>query len=519
MGLLSLNITILVWWNKKMLKKRRSHRVWDIYIIVALTFAALMVWLLSNNYQSDYVVKAWSKFHVLSTNEFRLEDLGILFPYLPFYLIWAAASIPGLNHEFVPYLISIVAAGFLFAHWNYFLVKKGYRWSTRVLLLLIFVSHPFALWGVTSGTNNALTLLVFYFLCFGVVRLVLMRDLRSIIILGVSLAALFFTDDRSLYIALIFIPFIPMLASRRMVSKSLLSVYVVLLTPFAIAFGSWVFLNWLFHSDPFMFIHAPEAMFSGVWQQSDQYSWLHERGGEWLGPMATSLWWSLLGFPAMIWIIFSNRRHERVLRTLPLLLVLPSIGAGVATVGFTLFHPIDLIYLQIGVLMAAMLILPRMKGMHLNILLVLFVAGNLGGWWVMKNAHPPEVESWMSSLSAQTSDVNKSDENLGKWLADQPYITMIDDRAGYKAIYAQGNARNLILPFEVEVKLAHVKFWETVDEFAVLNPRHPRAVLDKVGQRFPSMYWSGMQGYHLVYDDHQWRVYRRNDIRPRPQNL
>jgi hypothetical protein len=500
-------------------KKRRSHKVWDIYLIVGLVFATLSIWLLSHGYQSDYVVKSWSKFHVLSENDFRLEDLGVLFPYIPFYLIWASGSIPGLHSEYMPYVISIVAAAFMFAHWNYFLVKKGYRWKMRLLLLLIFIVHPFTLWGVTSGTNNALTLLIFYFVCFGVVRMVLMRDLHSIIILGVSLAALFFTDDRSLYIALIFIPFVPMIASKRMVNESLMSVYVVLLTPFAIAFGSWVFMNWLFHSDPFMFIHAPEAMFSGVWQQSDKYSWLHERGGEWIGPTITSLWWTLLSFPAMVWIIWSNRLHERVLRSLPLLLILPSIGAGIATVGFTLFHPIDMIYLQIAVLMAAMLVLPRMKGPSLNILLVLFAAGTFGGWWVLQNAHPPEVESWMTSLRGQEYEQNKSDENFGKWLAKQPYNTMIDDRAGYKAIYAEGDAKNLILPFEVEVKLSHSTFWENVDQFAVINPKHPRAVLDKVGARFPSMYWTGMQGYHIEYDDHQWRVYRKDNIQPRPKKL
>lgn len=494
------------------MQQRKSHRFWDFFVLAAGVFSVVTIWLLNNDYQNEYSMKLWAKILALSSNDFRLEDSGMLFPYAPFILFWWVSGIPFLHSEYVSYLLSVPAAALIFAHWNFFLVKKGYQIRERLLLVALVISHPFALWGATSGLNNALTFCIFYLFCFGVVRLVLLRDLHSILFLSFSLTLFFLIDDRSMYIAIVMLPFIPLIAPERMLKESLLSVYVILLVPFALAFISWMYLNWMFHNDWFMFMHAPEAMFNGVWQTSDQYSWLNQWGGEWAAPMAYTLWLSLLAVPATVWMVWSYRRYEHVVHTASKLFFIPALAAAIGTVGFALFHAVDILFMQIAVFMTALLLLPRVRGKKRNILLALLLLGNIGGWWVMSSGEAPQLDNWKTGLLHKVTS-SKSDQNLAKFLNEQPHSTLIDERAGFRVIAAKGNVDNLVLPFLIEVKMMDKYFLDTVGQFATINPRHQLGVVDGIGKRFEGIYWGGLAGYHLVYDDQQWRVYRRNNLK------
>ncbi len=500
------------------MQNRKSHRIWDFFLYATALFSVLMIWLLVHDYQSEYSLQMWAKILAFGSNDFRLEDSGILFPYAPFYLFWAVSILPGLHSEYASYLLSVLAAASIFAHWNTFLVKKGYHFKVRLLIVGLVISHPFTLWGVTSGLNNALTFAIFYLFCFGVVRLVLLRDMHSILFLSASLAAFFLIDSRSMYLAIVMFPFIPLIAPERMIKESVASVFVILLTPFVFVLLSWFYLNWLFHNDPFMFMHAPQAMFNGVWQSSAQYSWLNQWGGEWIASIGYSLWLSICAVPATIWMIWRNRKHERVLHTAPKLFLMPAIATVIGTVGFALFNAVDILFLQIAVFMTALLLLPKLRGNSVKILLGLLLLGNLGGWWIMYTGDAPQLGNWKQGI-LHTAPISKPDVNLAKFLNEQPYSTLLDERAGFRVIAAKGNVDNLVLPFRIEVKLKDKYFLDTVDQLATLNPKHPLNVVDVVGKRYEGLYWGGLAGYHLVYDDQQWRVYRRDDSKPLPATV
>jgi hypothetical protein len=497
------------------MQKRKSHRFFEFFLIAVVMFSVLMVWVLSHGYHSEYSLRVWAKIIALGGNDFRLEDSGILFPYVPFYLFWGVARLPGLHSEYTSYLISVLAAAAVFAHWNSFLVKKGYHLKTRLLLAALVISHPFALWGITSGLNNALTFAVFYLFCFGIIRLTLLRDLHSILFLSASLVLFFLTDDRSMYIAIVMFPFIPLIAPKRMLNESVSSVYIILLMPFVFAFGSWMYLNWMFHNDKFMFMHAPEAMFNGVWQNSDQYSWLNQWGGEWIASIGYSLWLSVLAVPAIVWMVWRNRKHERVMHTAPKLFLMPALATVIGTVGFALFHALDVLYMEIAVFMTTMLLLPKLTGKSLSMLIFLLVLGNAGGWWIMRTSDAPQINDWKAGLLS-VAPGEGSDEELAKFLGNQAFSTLIDERAGYRVIAAKGDVKNLILPFQVEVKIVDKYYLDKIDQLAIINPAHRRSVVDAVGKRYESAYWGGVEGFHLVYDDQQWRVYRRDAFKVAP---
>ncbi len=498
-----------------MLKRRASHRPYEIFLIAGVFFSAVMVWLLSHGYQSDYSLRIWAKILAFGANDFRLEDSSILFPYIPFNLFWTASAIPGLHSEYTSYLISVLVGAGVFAHWNLFLVKKGYKIKVRLLLIGLVICHPFILWGTTSGLNNALAFAAFYMFCFGVTRLVLIHDIHSILFVGGALTLFFLTDDRAMYVAIVMFPFIPLIAPERMLKESLSSVYVILLMPVVFAFLCWMYLNWMFHNDMFMFMHAPEAMFNGVWQTSDQYSWLNQWGGEWVATIGYTILLSAISVPVTIWIIWNFRKHERVLHTVPKLFLIPAVSAGIGTVGFALFHAVDVLYFQIAVFMASLMLIRKLHGKMLNIVVALLLVGNIGGWWVMETNEAPQIDTWQMSFTKNASD-SKSDVALAKFLNDQPHSTLIDQRAAYRVIAAKDNVENLVFPFQIEVKMMDKYYLDTIDQFATINPKHSRSVLDGVGKRFEGIYWGGLPGYHLVYDDQQWRVYRRNDYEKIP---
>jgi len=182
-------------------------------------------------------------------------------------------------------------------------------------------------------------------------------------------------------------------------------------------------------------------------------------------------------------------------------------------VGFALFHALDILFLQIAVFMTALLLLPRLQGNSLKILLALLLVGNLGGWWIMHTSDAPQINDWKAGFTRAVPG-SKSDENLAQFLSAQPYSTLLDERAGYRVIAAKGNVEHLVLPFKIEVKLVDKYFLDTVDQIAIINPTHRRSVVDVVGKKYEGAYWGGMEGRHLVYDDQQWRVYRRDDSKP-----
>jgi hypothetical protein len=278
-----------------------------------------------------------------------------------------------------------------------------------------------------------------------------------------------------------------------------------------------MYLNWMFHNDNFMFMHAPEAMFNGVWQTSDQYSWLNQWGGEWLATLAWTTWLSLLSFPATVWMTWRFRQHERVIHTAPKLFLIPAVAACLGSVGFALFHAVDILFLQVGVFMTALLLLPRLMGNARNILMALLLLGNIGGWYVMfysnhsEDLPPAQIQNWAMAFTHNVPG-SASDENLARFLNKEPFSTLIDERSGARVIAAKDNVENLVLPFRIEVKVMDKYFLDTIDQFATINPSHPRFVVDGVAKRFEGIYWGGIQGHHLVYDDQQWRVYRRDGV-------
>lgn len=482
-----------------------------LFVALLLTFGGISAWLLAQGYASDFAMHRWAKALTLTdASDLRVEKVGLLYPHAPIYLLAILSRVPGLHSPFLPYLLAVLAAAGTLTLWNHHLAGKGYTTAQRWALVALTASHPMLLWAITTGMHNALTLLVFYLFCFGCTVVVMLRDVRSIIFAGVVLALLFFTDERTGYIFLALLPLLPFLAPKKLVVESPLSAYALIGFPLLVAIAAWIYLNWIFHGDPWLFLEAPEASFRGAWGEAQSQAWLMRVGGGILEPFVLGLAMAAVCFPAPLWIAWRHRRQPRIVRPLMVLFAHLVVALAMASADFFLAEPAAILFLESGVVMAALILAPRLRGREFTIVAGLLLVGSLGAAVLIRADDSSELQHWRRSLvGSERAQRFPADQRLGRWLAENRFETMIDDRVAYRAIVARGDARELVLPFDDRFKLALKRREPDIRQIVVVNPNHAAAAGDRVTQRFPELYGSGLPGFALAYDLDHWRVWRR----------
>lgn len=497
-------------------KRRRASGAvsYSLFAALLLGFAALALWLLAHGYVSEFSLHRWSKVvSIADSGEFRLENIGLFYPHAPIYLLALFHGLPGAANAHAPHFAAVLAGAGLFMFWNQHMRRKGYTLRQRLGFIALLGTHPFVLWAVTSGLHNALTLLGFYLFCYGCYLVVSQHDVRALVFVAFMLAAFFFTDERTLFLFLALLPLVPFLASPRMVEESLPSVYAVMAFPLLVAFAAWLYMNWIFHGDPWSFLETPDASFRGAWNEVGVSPWLLAYGGEWLRPILVATGLVLAAFPMAAYLLWHFMHKRRQVVAGLVLCIHPIIATGLATAGFFLADVLDMVFMLAAVSMALLLIMPRVQGRRIARLMLLLAVGNLLGWVVMAREESPDVKSWRDSLLARAPvDPHAADRRLGEWLHGNDGETMLDDRLAYRAIVARGHGRSLVLPFSPRFKNAVKAREPGIAQLVVRNPQTPNAGLDRVGQRYPGLYRQGMPGYLLAYDDGIWRVYRRGAV-------
>jgi membrane protein XagC len=492
---------------------------WSLGLFLALVtgFCALSLWLHEHGHTAVFDTLRWAK--VLSTvgaDAFRLEDVGLLYPHAPIYLLGFFRMFPGIADPRLPLFLSALCMAACFTLWNTHLRNKKYPLGARVILVLLVATHPFVLWSGSAGFHNAITFLMFYLFCYGCYLVVTLQDVRSLVFVSMSLCVFFFTDERTLFVLLALLPLIPLLAPRRMFNASVSSVYGVLVFPVALAIASWFYMNWIFHGDASLFLSAPEASFRGAWRAASSSPWLMHYGGSFLMPLLIPSLIAVLAFPLPIWMLWRFRDRDNFRRAMIVLYLHPLLAISLATAAFYLAHPMEILFLLAAVSMSLLLVVPRMDR-YLPLVFGLLASGNLAAWALMAGEEHVDVRNWRNSLLARPlSEGQGVEQRLGEWLNDNRQPTLIDDRAGFRVIVARGDAKGLILPHQREFKGALRQRDWAAEQVVVVRPSDELAPLDAITRFAPSLYWNGMPGYRLVFDANPWRVYRRqaNPVAP-----
>lgn len=485
-----------------------------LFILLSTVLASVSIWLQQAGFKDDLTLSLWSKIIVIrDAPETRLEYLGVVFPHLPAYLLMLLRMLPGLDSPILPYLVSNVMIAGVLTHWSRTLVQRTPALNLAIAMLFI-LAHPYTLWTATTSVQRAIGFALFYALSLQFARLTEEDDSPQVFLkIGALLAVMFFADERAFYLVAALVPLLVFVMPRELLARSPASFFLILLTPFALAFGTWAYVNWLFFADPLLFLHVPDSAFLGARSELPYTPWLRNFGGEVVQPFLVSIGFAVVAFPAFFLLIARAAQTGLHQRIGVVIILVPIVATALATFHQTLGHPSVMFTLLLASLLVGILLLRARSQPSRYLATALLGIGVIGGWITFGWQPTAAMTEWTNALYQGRTGSNRHlpAEALGNWLASNRRPTLIDDSGTYGAIVARGDARGLVLPYSMAYKLALRSRTPDIEQIVVADPASGAGTRDAITQRFRALYDNGMPGYQRVYDGAPWRVYRRVD--------
>lgn len=480
-----------------------------IFSALCLIFGLMVAWLIHNNYSTDDAQYSWVLMRaILDADSVRMENLGFDQPHgsvlvlAPFYLVPWLQSVS-------PYVISVTVSAFLLTLWHRKLYQEGYPIYQRLILIMLMLISPALVWSATSGSGEAIALLMYYLLYRSCLRMIYDKDIRSFIALGIVLAAFFYFDVISVYLFVALLPLLILIVPISQLRESPLSAYIIIGMPLLIMAASWIYFNWIFLGEPLAFINKHDSAFVGARYYAETVPWLREYGGKFMSPMIAGLLYLAICYPVLLFLMWLSYREGRQLKISLVLMLYPVVSIGVATLTLFLTSPLQITTLIAATVMAEVGRTGYHATRHFIPLTVLLMAGVATGWYVFVKDDYSHVRPWTSALLDRQEVRHAGDIKVGRWLALNREPTLVDLKSGFRVIAARGDAKNLMLPFSHEYRLALRSDRPSMTQIAVPNPSYAAGRHDQINMRFPTLYEYGMPGYKRVYDEDNWRVYRR----------
>ncbi len=484
-------------------------------IIVIMTIIALSVlasWLLSHGFMFDGASQRWAKvLGVLGSEEIRLEDLSLLYPHLPLYALVPFYYLPGMAHGGTPYFVSVLFVCMLIGLFLYHMRPIEISASKRLLLVFLLVVHPTFLWGATNGSQLAMSMVMFYLLYHACQKMIAEHDVHAYISLSIILAVFFFVDGSAVFLFIALLPMLAVVAPRRLLMASPISIYFILAVPFFFSVFSWAWLNWVFEGDFLTFIKHPDSTYLGGYMEMFNYPWLREYGGNFFDSLVAATGYTLIAYPVIIYFLVSTWDEGLRFRASFVLFVHPLLAIALATDQFYLTHPMEILVLVNASILAEITFLDMArKRVYWSVVSFLFIS-LIGGWWIFIESADPNMNKWVDSFRTERVLIEDDDGSLrlGRWLNENRRETIIDEKSGYKVLVAREDAVGLYLSYTSKFKLALNHAFPDIEQIVVPDPESVIGKKDKISQRYPRMYTEGMKGYRLVYSDNIWRVYRK----------
>ena len=495
------------------LAQRRQPDGKGFLLLVTLLLGAVAAWVLSNGFLLASASESWAKvIAALGAEEFLLENLTFLTPHIPLYSLIPFYYIPGMDTGAAPYLVSVLVASLLLYLWVRHLKDVDMSRGRTVLLIALIVMHPAFLWGATSGSQMAMSMLAFYLLYRAVHHIISIHDIHSYISLAVVFLFFFFIDGSAVYIFVALLPLLVIIAPRRTVMVSPLAMYLIVGTPFVFAILSWAYLNWIFEGSFLHFVTSPSSHFLGGQLAMDKYPWLQDYGGQFFRPLLVATGYLIIAFPVSVYLLLDTLDDTNRFRATFVLLLHPLIAIAMATSQFYLSHPFEILTLIIAGLMAELTYVKMQTRREFFFLLVFMMVSVVSGWWLFIESASPQMTQWVHALKGDVQlTKDDSDLQLGIWLSAHRQPTLMYEKSGYKVIAARGDAEGMLLSFSHAFKAAMRERVPGVKQIVVPRPNSVMGRKDPINIRHPHLYDHGMVGFHLVYDHMGWRVYRRKD--------
>lgn len=488
--------------------RREVHWGWIAgFAVLTAVFAALALWLLSRHYVNDQSLWNWSVvIGSLEAPQGGFNRFVLLYPQIQYYLLTALSVIPGLKSPQAPYLISAAAAAGLLTHFMFRLRHIGVPAPMIGLVAVMIALNPVFLWGATNGGGEMLGIALYYVLGLSILTLRYSHSLHAHMLLGLVLLLFFITDARSIYLAITLLPLLPLVVQRHILRLNPLAPILVLYSPLVFMIGIWLALNWIYTGDALAFLKDPASPFLGARISADYLPWRSAFGREFWSSTLLSALLLALCYPVLLMVQLPPVRRSRVHAAGLALAGMPVFASGLATWAEFTQSPADILVFALGGVLALLT-----TGMMLRerplLLMAMLAVGAVGSVALFTRYPAVGMEGWFGALAGRTAEAPKrGDMLLGVW-ARKAEGMMMDENTGYAVIAARGRADGLYLTFSDRFKQSVNRGVPLAPWMAVPSVQRDPERRDQVARAFPQLYEAGLEGYRLVYDRPDWRVY------------
>jgi hypothetical protein len=471
----------------------------------------------------------------LKGNPPRLENIGLIYPPLPFYVLFPFIF---LTPTASPFLAASLVMSVLVLFIGYRLVKHKARFSLFLLFVAHLILNPTIIYAGSSGGSLHLYLtflVIFYVFIFEhyikpisfylalagtfLGLLVLIRYEVIFILPGLFFATIFLSIETAIGKETSYKEFFKLLiqlpAYRKTFIRKTISMYLMLFIPPVFSFVSWIYLNWLFTSNPLFFLDSPHAYFRTLKTYVVFNTRLLELRGDILKSFLEVIKDVLIASPNLFFVLFLFRRRLFHLMALfsPVLGLVISAYFGLSLLNIDFFAPFIMLSF-VGLLWA--IYSGEVKNLKFSIFIytVLFAWSSLLSIKAFQNSNYPEEKFFIKALlKGKVEPIFKDEMKVANFLKETlkpEEIVLVDDANGYPIVVFHGEPKIFILPYQYEFYSAVQTPEIYADYILVYNPETFEGARDAINATHKGLFHQGGKELELIYDSKKWRIFRSN---------
>jgi hypothetical protein len=478
--------------------------------IATLALAALA---LRIGFVSDYAVTLWAGAITAGDGAVPIGRIVASYPTVPFLAATLLELVmpPGAP---TPALLAGGLVALLAGTWFLEIRATGLPIAVVCVATLLLALHPALLRAVLAGPSEMFLALFLYL--FGAA----LYDLRArtaapeVMAAGLSLLGLAFSHPIGAAIAFAAPPFFVFAVRPTLIANSALNVVVALIFPTVFSALAFAYVSWVFPGSGWSFFGVPTEGFSSWAADAPRFFGASIPG---LLPLDTALavaFALLLGAP-LVPAALALAYRRRPLVAPALVLAAAVVMASAIAVATGLFGD-PVATCAIAPILAA-IVLIRVPSVHRRPTLVseLLVAGWLGGVVGLTFVDPRITAQVSAAIDGRTSDQDRIDSlTLGGATSGHTGV-LVDIENAPGVVIGRGQARGLLGPsdetFAISLLFARIE----APFVAVPDPQRGAGAQDRLNKTFPKLYSDGPPGYRLIYQNHTWRLFGREEQKGR----
>ena len=473
--------------------------------VAALALAAVTV---RTGFMADDAMRLWAGALTAGEGDVAIGRTVAAYPTFPF---WAASLVSYVAPAGTPApaLVAALLFALIAGYWFFSFRAVGLPLAAAVAATLLLAFHPALLRAEVGGPADMFLVAFLFMLGTALYDLRARGATTDVMAAGLALFGLSFSHPMGAALALAAVPFLAFAVRPMLIANSALNVVVALVFPTLFAVGAFTYISWVFPGAGWSFFAAPAESLS-TWRAG-----LAGVFGD--GPTGIVAFDASLAFGAalalgapLVLVSLGWVARRRPLVAPALVFSAAAIAAVALTVATGLFGEPTAIAVAAPVLAAVMLTrVPEMRA-RLSSVMVLLVAGWLGGVASLVLADPAGAVQLRAAIAG--SERERPDAlALGGAAVGRDGV-LADTENAPAVVLGRGSARGMYGPASEPFALALMFSRLETPFVAVPDPQSQSGANDRLNRAFPTLFRRGAPGYRIVYQNNTWRLYERLPI-------